>query len=58
LHRVGVPEHQPDKVGASMTVATPVLNGPFLFFTNFYDGPLMLSLDDKNVSVISASKWK
>jgi outer membrane protein assembly factor BamB len=38
---------QPYKVGASMTVATPVVNGPFLFFTNFYDGPLMLSLDDK-----------
>jgi outer membrane protein assembly factor BamB len=37
---------QPYKVGASMTVATPVVNGPFLFFTNFYDGPLMLSLDD------------
>lgn len=35
------------KVGASMTVATPVQSGPFLFFTNFYDGPLMLALDDK-----------
>jgi outer membrane protein assembly factor BamB len=38
---------QPYKVGASMTVATPVLSGSMLFFTNFYDGPLMLELDDK-----------
>ena len=38
---------QPYKVGASMTVATPVQSGPFLFFTNFYDGPLMLALDEK-----------
>ena len=38
---------QPYKVGASMTVATPVLSGSLLFFTNFYDGPLMLQLDDK-----------
>ena len=30
-----------------MTVATPVQSGPFLFFTNFYDGPLMLALDEK-----------
>lgn len=37
---------QPYKVGASMTVATPVLSGSLLFFTNFYDGPLMLALDD------------
>jgi outer membrane protein assembly factor BamB len=38
---------QPYKVGASMTVATPVLSGSLLFFTNFYDGPLMLSLDER-----------
>ena len=38
---------QPYKVGASMTVATPVQSGSMLFFTNFYDGPLMLKLDDK-----------
>ena len=33
------------KVGASMTVATPVLSGSRLFLSNFYDGPLMLELD-------------
>jgi outer membrane protein assembly factor BamB len=38
---------QPYKVGASMTVPTPVQQGPLLFFTNFYNGPLMLTLDDK-----------
>jgi outer membrane protein assembly factor BamB len=37
---------QPYKVGASMTVAIPVLAGSQLFFTTFYDGPLMLALDD------------
>jgi outer membrane protein assembly factor BamB len=36
---------QPYKVGASMTVPTPVQSGSLLFFTNFYDGPLMLELD-------------
>jgi outer membrane protein assembly factor BamB len=36
---------QPYKVGASMTVAIPVLSGSRLFFTTFYDGPLMLTLD-------------
>jgi outer membrane protein assembly factor BamB len=36
---------QPYKVGASMTVPTPVQRGSLLFFTNFYDGPLMLTLD-------------
>ena len=30
-----------------MTVSTPVQSGPLLFFTNFYDGPLMLTLDDR-----------
>ncbi len=38
---------QPYKVGAGMTVATPVQNGNLLFFTNFYDGPMMLELDEK-----------
>jgi outer membrane protein assembly factor BamB len=38
---------QPYKAGAAMTVSTPVQSGPLLFFTNFYDGPLMLTLDDK-----------
>jgi outer membrane protein assembly factor BamB len=38
---------QPYKVGASMTVPTPVQSGSMLFFTNFYDGPLMLALDQK-----------
>ena len=37
---------QPYKVGASMTVPTPVQSGSMLFFTNFYDGPLMLALDE------------
>ncbi len=30
---------QPYKVGASMTVPTPVQQGSLLFFTNFYNGP-------------------
>jgi outer membrane protein assembly factor BamB len=30
-----------------MTVATPVVSGPHLLFSNFSDGPLMLTLDDK-----------
>ena len=38
---------QPYKVGGSMTVAIPVQHGSQLFFTTFYDGPLMLALDDK-----------
>jgi outer membrane protein assembly factor BamB len=38
---------QPYKVGASMTVPTPVQQGSLLFLTNFYDGPLMLELDEK-----------
>jgi outer membrane protein assembly factor BamB len=36
---------QPYKVGASMTVPTPVQSGTMLFLTNFYNGPLMLELD-------------
>jgi outer membrane protein assembly factor BamB len=38
---------QPYKVGGSMTVVLPVQNGSQLFLTTFYDGPLMLTLDDK-----------
>jgi outer membrane protein assembly factor BamB len=38
---------QPYKVGASMTVAVPVQAGSELFFSTFYDGPLMLTLDDR-----------
>ena len=37
---------QPYKVGAAMSIATPVRSGSLLLFTNFYNGPLMLSLDD------------
>jgi outer membrane protein assembly factor BamB len=35
------------KVGGSMTVAIPVQQGSNLFFSTFYDGPMMLTLDDK-----------
>jgi outer membrane protein assembly factor BamB len=35
------------KIGGSMTVVLPVQNGSDLFLTTFYDGPLMLTLDDK-----------
>jgi outer membrane protein assembly factor BamB len=47
---------QPYKVGGSMTVAIPVQAGSQLFFTTFYDGPMMLTLDEKKpaASVI----WK
>ncbi len=47
---------QPYKAGASMTVATPVVQGPYLFFTNFYDGPMMLELDAKKPS--ASVLWK
>ena len=36
---------QPYAVGGAMTVAVPVQLGSQLFFTTFYDGPLMLTLD-------------
>ena len=36
---------QPFHVYGSMTVPTPIVSGPHLFFTNFYNGPLMLELD-------------
>jgi outer membrane protein assembly factor BamB len=38
---------QPYKVGGSMTVALPVKHDSQLFFTTFYDGPMMLTLDEK-----------
>jgi outer membrane protein assembly factor BamB len=38
---------QPYKVGGSMTVAIPVKHESQLFFSTFYDGPMMLTLDDK-----------
>ena len=37
---------QPFQVGWDMTVATPVQRGPDLFVTTFYDGPMMLALDN------------
>jgi outer membrane protein assembly factor BamB len=49
---------QPYKVGANMTVATPVQNGAQLFFTTFYDGPMMLTLDDRKPAATLAWKGK
>jgi outer membrane protein assembly factor BamB len=37
----------PFKAGGSMTVATPIHKGSLLFVTNFYNGGLMLKLDEK-----------
>ena len=37
---------QPFEVGYDMTVATPVRQGSDLFVTTFYDGPMMLGLDN------------
>jgi len=37
---------QPFEVGYDMTVATPVRRGSDLFVTTFYDGPMMLGLDN------------
>ena len=36
---------QPFHVYGSMTVPTPIVDDDHLFFTNFYNGPLMLELD-------------
>src|SRR5216683_566136 len=47
---------QPYKVGGSMTVALPVQHGSELFLTTFYDGPLMLTLDDKKPA--ASVLWK
>lgn len=38
---------QPVKVDAAMTVATPVQNGSLLFVSSFYNGGLMMTLDEK-----------
>lgn len=38
---------QATKVGASMTVATPVQSGSLLFVSSFYNGGMMMDLDDK-----------
>jgi outer membrane protein assembly factor BamB len=46
------------KVGASMTVATPIHTGSLLFFTNFYDGPLMLALDEQKPAATVLWKGK
>src|SRR5438034_1865023 len=46
------------KVGGSMTVALPVQSGSQLFFSTFYDGPLMLSLDDSKPGVTVLWKGK
>lgn len=47
---------QPYKVGGSMTVAIPVLHRDNLFFTTFYDGPMMLALDPKKPG--ATVQWK
>jgi outer membrane protein assembly factor BamB len=47
---------QPYKVGGSMTVAVPQKHGSQLFFSTFYDGPLMLTLDDKKPA--ATVQWK
>ncbi len=49
---------QPYKVGGSMTVAIPVHHGSQLFFTTFYDGPMMMTLDDKKPAATLAWKGK
>ena len=47
---------QPYTVGGAMTVATPVQVESQLFFTTFYDGPLMLNLDQDRPGATVA--WK
>ena len=49
---------QPYKVGGSMTVAIPQQTGSNLFFTTFYDGPMMLALDDKKPGATVVWKGK
>jgi outer membrane protein assembly factor BamB len=46
------------KVGGAMTVAIPVKHGSDLFFTTFYDGPMMLRLDDKKPAATVLWKGK
>ena len=47
---------QPYTVGGAMTVAVPVQVGSQLFFTTFYDGPMMLNLDQDRPGATVA--WK
>ena len=47
---------QPYTVGGAMTVAVPVQVGSQLFFTTFYDGPLMLTLNQDRPAASVA--WK
>jgi outer membrane protein assembly factor BamB len=49
---------QPFMVGANMTVATPVQSGLQLFFTTFYNGGLMLALDDQKPAATVLWKGK
>ena len=47
---------QPFEVGYDMTVTTPVRRGSDLFVTTFYDGPMMLRLD--NDSPGAELRWR
>ena len=47
---------QPYIVGGAMTVATPVQVGAQLFFSTFYDGPMMLNLNQDRPGATVA--WK
>ena len=47
---------QPYTVGGAMTIATPVQVGTQLFFTTFYDGPMMLTLNQDRPGATLA--WK
>ena len=47
---------QPYVVGGAMTVAVPVQVGAQLFFTTFYDGPMMLTLNQDRPAATIA--WK
>lgn len=47
---------QPFKVNLGLSVATPVLNGPRLLVSSFYNGSMMLELDDSRPS--ARTLWK
>ena len=47
---------QPYVVGGAMTIATPVQVGAQLFFSTFYDGPMMLNLNQDRPGATVA--WK
>ncbi len=47
---------QPYVVGGAMTIAVPVQVGAQLFFTTFYDGPMMLTLNQDRPAATIA--WK